>query len=367
MSNKEDDMLEDDMLAVIRNKQGELINDIIDADNITNVNGNTATSLGIGTSNKWYSKWEQKILYGVPGAGKSYTVGEKLKSFGISEDDQDQVQRVTFYPDYTYTDFVGQIIPRLVSGDTSGQKKLTYEFSAGPFTQIMKKAWMNPDKPYVLIIEEINRGNAPAIFGDVFQLLDRYETSDSAGHEGGMSIYAITNYDIAGQIYENISGCDETTGVRIPPNLSIYATMNTADQNVFTLDTAFQRRWEMELIPDVISGSKYEKMCIGGTTIAWGKFASATNDVITKNLSGFGDSGDKRLGAYFAKISEITDRKKFAEKVLKYLWDDVFKMDREVYFNSDIKSIDDLISTFEDTSDNPWENVVKKEIVDEMV
>jgi len=134
------------------------------------------------------------------------------------------LERIIFHPDYTYSDFVGQILPR-VNEDSS----VSYEFTPGPFTNILKKAYLNPEKEYFLIIEEINRGNAPAIFGDIFQLLDR--------NKDGASEYEITNNDVANIIYG-----DKNHKVSIPSNMSILCTMNTSDQNVFTLDTAFQRR-----------------------------------------------------------------------------------------------------------------------------
>ena len=143
------------------------------------------------------------------------------------------MERVVFHPDYMNTDFVGQILPT-VKGE-GDEKEITYDFTPGPFTRVLKKAINDPGKHYYLVIEEINRGNAPAIFGEIFQLLDR--------ESDGTSSYKITNYNIASEVFGN-----KETPVFIPSNLSILATMNTADQNVFTLDTAFQRRWDMKMI-----------------------------------------------------------------------------------------------------------------------
>ena len=179
---------------------------------------------------------ENILLYGVPGSGKSWTIEHEYCKAGTV------VERLVFHPDYTNADFVGQILPVVDPID----KQVTYEFTAGPFTNIMEEAYWNPQTSYVLIIEEINRGNAPAIFGDVFQLLDRSfeeKTVDGITYPVGTSEYGITNENIAKKVYK--------TGrhkVRIPSNLSILGTMNTSDQNVFTLDTAFQRRWNMRLI-----------------------------------------------------------------------------------------------------------------------
>ena len=177
------------------------------------------------------------LLYGVPGSGKSWTIEhEYCKPESV-------VERLVFHPDYTYSDFIGQILPTVAE---DGQ--VSYKFTPGPFTNILREAYNNPGKEYILIIEEINRGNAPAIFGEVFQLLDRkveIRDIDDDGYPIGTSEYGITNMNIAEEMY----GKDrKTEKVRIPSNLSIIGTMNTSDQNVFTLDTAFQRRWDMRLM-----------------------------------------------------------------------------------------------------------------------
>ena len=202
------------------------------------------------------------ILYGVPGAGKSWTIKNHYCS------DESLMERLVFHPDYTYSDFVGQIIPKL---DTDGN--VNYIFSPGPFTKIVKKAYWNPDKMFYLVIEEINRGNAPAIFGDIFQLLDR--------DVNGASEYAITNADIAKVVYQ-----DENHKVTIPSNLTILCTMNTSDQNVFTLDTAFQRRWNMRLIQnkflDDASERAFAETKILDTDVTWEKFFTEINAMILR-------------------------------------------------------------------------------------
>ena len=160
------------------------------------------------------------LLYGVPGSGKSYTIEHEYCKPGS------QVERLVFHPDYTYSDFIGQILPAV---DDNGQ--VSYKFTAGPFTNILREAYNHPTTEYILIIEEINRGNAPAIFGEVFQLLDRkveYREVDDDGFPIGTSEYGITNANIAKIVYG-----DEKHKVRIPSNLSIIGTMNTSDQNVF--------------------------------------------------------------------------------------------------------------------------------------
>ena len=262
------------------------------------------------------------LFYGVPGAGKSYEIDKLIV--------QERSERVVFHPDYTYSDFTGQILPRVIDD------KLKYVFVPGPFTKMLKKAVEDPYNMYFLVIEEINRGNAPAIFGDIFQLLDR--------NEDGSGKYHISNYDIATIVYG-----DETHNISIPSNFTVLASMNTSDQNVFTLDTAFQRRWEMHLIKNDVKKAVHAENVIEGSTISWGSFAFITNEEIIRYNEETGSSEDKRLGAYFARLNELS-KDKFPEKVLKYLWDDAFKMDRYAYFNETMYSLDNVIDAFRDES-----------------
>ena len=269
------------------------------------------------------------ILYGVPGSGKSHEIKTEYC------DDQAYMERAVFHPDYTYSDFVGQILPKIIV-DEHGKKTVTYDFSAGPFTEIMKKAVNDKEKKkYYLVVEEINRGNAPAIFGDIFQLLDR--------DDSGESEYGISNEAIAEYVYGNK---DEM--VKIPSNLFILATMNTSDQNVFTLDTAFKRRWEMKRIKNNVEECDFANHKICGSGVTWKAFVNAINEMIievsVENLS----NEDNRLGAYFVKESELDDSSLFGEKVLMYLWNDAFRYDHEKIFKSEYHTLDDLIDGFED-------------------
>lgn len=152
---------------------------------------------------------ENILLYGVPGAGKSHEIKTKYCS------DEKFMERVVFHPDYTYSDFVGQILPR-VEKDESGNEKLKYVFTPGPFTKMLKKAEKDPDHYYYLVIEELNRGNAPAIFGEIFQLLDRKDEDEFPPEEVGESEYGISNYEVATEVYE-----DEEHPVRIPSKSSL--------------------------------------------------------------------------------------------------------------------------------------------------
>ena len=278
------------------------------------------------------------LFYGVPGAGKSFEIDQMIV--------KERSERVVFHPDYTYSDFVGQILPRIIKKDGETEGKLRYVFVPGPFTNMLKKANDDPANMYFLVIEEINRGNAPAIFGDIFQLLDR--------NDDGSGKYSISNYDMAKAIFGDENEAEKIT---MPANLTLLATMNTSDQNVFTLDTAFQRRWEMHLIKNDVYKAKHAGEKIEGSKVSWGRFADVTNKEIIRLGEETGSSGDKRLGAYFARINDLS-KKKFPEKVLKYLWDDAFKMDHYVYFNERITSVDEIIDIFRESQSE--EDVLKR-------
>ena len=294
---------------------------------------------------------ENVLLYGVPGVGKSHEIQTKYC------DDPERMERVVFHPDYTYSDFVGQILPKVENG------KLKYEFTAGPFTTLLAKAWNNPGKEYYLVIEEINRGNAPAIFGEIFQLLDR-KTEDSHRYdpsEYGESEYSITNSDIATAVFG-----DPEEKIRIPSNMWILATMNTADQNVFTLDTAFQRRWKLHHMKNDVMSAGHSKAKIEGSEIEWGTFASVINEMVTDYSLEMMSSEDKRLGAYFVKKNELSEEE-FPEKVLKYLWDDAFKMKKDAVFDDKFKSLETIIETYELSEPDKLNSVLRLEVYQKML
>lgn len=287
------------------------------------------------------------LFYGVPGSGKSYAISKIC-------DDESVMERVVFHPDYSYSDFVGQIMPRL-----NDEQKLEYVFTPGPFTKIMYEAEHNPGKMYYLVIEEINRGNAPAIFGEIFQLLDRKDSAKYPGEEDE-SEYGISNYDIAKEVYDG----DVNHLVRIPSNLTLLATMNTSDQNVFTLDTAFQRRWDMKHTPNKFTdGHAFD--LIEGSNITWGSFAYVINDLVLEINADMGGSGDKRLGAYFAKLNELS-QVAFSEKVLKYLWDDAFKMDKQMIFDKKMTSLEKVLDSYQNAQGDPLKSVLKGDVYQKM-
>lgn len=297
---------------------------------------------------------ENILLYGVPGAGKSHEIKTKYCS------DEKYMERVVFYPDYMYSDFVGQILPR-VEKDKSGNDKLKYVFTPGPFTKMLRKAENDPDNYYYLVIEELNRGNAPAIFGEIFQLLDRKDEEEFPAEEVGESEYGISNYEVAKEVYN-----DEEHQVRIPSNMFILATMNTADQNVFTLDTAFQRRWNMRQIENRFDKSEHSKDIIAGTKVNWGAFATVINEMVIDINVDMASSEDKRLGTYFAKKKELQVNR-FPEKVLKYLWDDAFKMDKTAVFNDNCKSLEEVVVTYEKATNDKLAAVLRLSVYEKML
>lgn len=322
------------------------------------------------------------LLYGVPGSGKSWTIEHEYCC-------PDSVtERLVFHPDYTNADFIGQILP-VVDED----RQVSYAFTPGPFTAILRDAYTHPGRQYLLIIEEINRGNAPAIFGEVFQLLDRTlerKTMDGVSYPVGTSEYGITHAEMAKKIYG-----DPARKVRIPSNLSIIGTMNTSDQNVFTLDTAFQRRWRMRLVEntfDQVRASLAEARILD-TEVTWRTFCEKINSVIVGNKARMVSAEDKRIGVYFVHESElcfdpqaqpsegygtifdeyhalleqeaaqslsedgekrlaaigkaVMHNRMFPEKVIKYLWDDAFQFNPEAIFDTDtMESLEQVIHTF---------------------
>lgn len=303
---------------------------------------------------------ENVLFYGVPGCGKSYSVEKRYESQVTNN--QCKV-RVVFHPDYTYSDFVGQVMPvleKVTKGDGTEEEKLQYKFVPGPFTRILEVAYANHQEKCLLIIEELNRGNAPAIFGEIFQLLDR--------NDDGSSKYAIYNSDIANEVHK-----DKLCPIKLPPNLTIVATMNTSDQNVFTMDTAFQRRWQMKHIPNRFTGDSLDDKTIKhvakhlpNSEISWGVFAQTVNKKMhTANL-GFGGTDDKSLGVYFATDNDLDEAERFAEKVLKYLWDDAFKLGRQALFSNCSEGLSSVIEAYEYAKGDPLKAVLVPEVYNEM-
>ena len=288
-------------------------------------------------------KGKNIIFYGIPGCGKSYHIENNILA-GV--DKQNDVFRTTFYLDYSNSDFIGQIYPKVRDGS------VTYENVPGPFTKALKRALQNPDRMIYLIIEEINRGNAAAIFGDVFQLLDRLKTNKNGRLEGD-SEYPITN-----EFIENYLGSlIQKSQIYIPRNLTILATMNTSDQNVFPLDTAFKRRWDMEKVLSDWDNCELANLCVPFTNVTWKNFAETIN-LRMINANELGEiiiSEDKKMGAYFATRDMLVEKekrhddsfesrerlKRFVTNVVDYLYNDVTKFDHSTLFKEKI-TFDDI-------------------------
>ena len=294
----------------------------------------------------------QKIYYGAPGTGKSFEIDTFLKSEGIREE---YIFRITFHPDFSYSDFIGQLLPTVIkSGPAKGD--ITYDFSKGVFTQALEKSYEDTSKDVYLILEEMSRGNCAAIFGDIFQLLDREKTGLNKGH----SKYFINNDLIAKDI---IALSDDR--VKLPPNLHIIGTVNTSDQNVYVMDTAFKRRFEWEYISTKpvknSAGSGYENnvdiVLNNGTadkTVKWVDLYGVLNVFISSDRwLGLGE--DKQIGQFFIEFDMAATadehKKQVKNKLLHYLWFDVSQSSYKsgvTLFDGSISNFASLYDSFED-------------------
>jgi hypothetical protein len=291
----------------------------------------TFNEVGVKKVSEGNFKGINKIYYGNPGSGKSFHVNKIVGN--------NNVVRTVFHPDFSNSDFIGQIMPKVINNS------LTYIFKPGPFTLALQNALQNQNKQVYLVIEEINRGNASAIFGEIFQLLDRNDAYES--------IYRIRNLSI--EDYLNSLGLN-INDIYIPSNLSILATMNTSDQNIFTLDAAFKRRWIMEKIKNNYDKtSDLAKMYVPGSKLLWPEFLKTINNTIANSNLDATNSEDKQLGFYFVNNKELSLEpdsfenstiKSFSEKVLQYIWEDVARFSRGEWFIEGINTLDDLLDKF---------------------
>lgn len=312
----------------------------------------------------------QQIFYGAPGTGKSFAIDAMA--------DDDHAVRTTFHPDSDYASFVGAYKPTMENVDIhyisegevkfakggkndksdKGQhpgteRKIVYKYVPQAFLKAYVAAWKDLSNPYYLVIEEINRGNCAQIFGDLFQLLDRNNTGSSSyaihadndirhflesDDEGFGKLNDDQKDAIKNFILYKDNGSENPIGKKIlsgellllPPNLHIWATMNTSDQSLFPIDSAFKRRWNWEYVP-IEYDKKNWLLEVGGNRYRWGDFLAAINPIIY-DLT---DSTDKQMGYFFAKPdkksdpslkeNDIISEKLFLNKVLFYLWTDVLK------------------------------------------
>lgn len=285
----------------------------------------------------------QQIFYGAPGTGKSHTIKEETK--------ESDVIRTTFHPDTDYSTFVGAYKPTTallpicdelgqpmkIGATTLHKEQIVYEFVAQSFLQAYVNAWKKYDKgdKQYLVIEEINRGNCAQIFGDLFQLLDR--------NDYGFSDYPIkADADMKRQLQKAFAGLSIAQSDKInamyegkdvvlqvlsgdilllPNNLYIWATMNTSDQSLFPIDSAFKRRWDWTYMP-ISNAEKHWVIEIGGNKYDWWQFLEKINEKIGSTTN----SEDKKLGYFFCKAQNgVISAKTFIGKVIFYLWNDVFK------------------------------------------
>ena len=279
----------------------------------------------------------QIIYYGAPGTGKSHSVKRETEEW----EKKGRVVRTTFHPDSDYSTFVGAYKPTTESvqrydiynkpitkdGQPVMEQIITYEFVAQAFLQAYIDAWKNREEPEFLIIEEINRGNCAQIFGDLFQLLDR--------GDDGYSEYSVrADKDLQKHLTNAFADVvlDDYPKVKsgevliLPKNLYLRATMNTSDQSLFPIDSAFKRRWDWKYVPIAKGNDNGVELdwviAIDSEKYDWWTFIETVN----KHIFGTTNSEDKQLGFFFCKAKDnIIDAETFVGKVIFYLWNDVFK------------------------------------------
>jgi hypothetical protein len=302
--------------------------------------------------------YKQTIYYGAPGTGKSHIIQEML----VSENSQN-IFRVTIHPEFSYSDFIGQLLP---TSNSDGSIK--FVFKEGPFTLALKRAYSDSSINVYLVLEELSRGNVAAIFGDIFQLLDR--------DNHFKSIYPIRNKNIADSISQIIG--DE---IKLPSNFNILCTVNTNDQSVYPMDTAFKRRFSWQYISSapasdvngvVLNALNNPKIVIDldnneRLETTWLSFYTSLNHFITDKTSGLGRNEDKQLGQFFLQFksdlildSFSSDETKsndslkiindiIKNKLLLFLWQDVqgsYTINGKSLFSPNIRSFDDLYSKY---------------------
>ena len=261
------------------------------------------------------------LLYGAPGVGKSYAVNALVGDVNV--------ERTVFHPDIQNSDFFGCLKPRSVS-DGTGNTKVIYQFAPGPFSKALSSALKDPEHQHFLVIEELNRAPAASVFGELFQLLDR--------EDDGSSTYKIAFPNPESEDWLQASTGLSIENLFIPSNLSIVATMNSSDQGVFPLDTAFRRRWEQEYLALYDGASPKGTLTFIGRDgrpreAEWIDFLMVLNNFLIERLK---TPEDRLLGQWFLKSREMNGP--VPSKILLYLWDDLLRHHgREAVF--DVRSI----------------------------
>ncbi len=307
------------------------------------------------------------IFFGPPGTGKSFLLASLVEKHLAAP--ESHVLRVTFHPEYSYYDFIGSYRPsvgwlKTTSGfrgadgkERNEEPRTYYRFDPGPLSTALKLAAKTPDLPTVLVIEEINRGNCAAIFGEVFQLLDRILDKDRAAKHGvplGSSEYAIHPSSewaawLASELPdENQVFKHEPPTLRLPPNLYLYATMNTSDQSLFPMDTAFRRRWGMEFVGIGRSNDEKVKVPLHGRDVIgvpWVRLMRLLNEQIVQHTR----SDDKQVGPFFVRplsSTQMVGAEEFCSKVIFYLWADVFRDQPAVVFLPKYSTYEEVVDGF---------------------
>lgn len=314
-----------------------------------------------------------RIFFGAPGTGKSHTIEEERKELLGEGIDSENYERVTFYPDYSYANFVGTYKPAPYVKN-NGEQAITYTYVPGPFMRVyvnaLKSGMTDNPKPYLLIVEEINRAQVAAVFGDVFQLLDR--------DEDGVSEYHIqASEDVKNYLAKELGGSpDLYSEIKIPDNMFIWATMNSADQGVFPMDTAFKRRWDFAYLGiddnDKELHGKYVYLADDKSQkVEWNNLRKAINSFLEKE----GINEDKQIGPYFISRNIVVpenddeiDRdefiRTFKNKVIMYLFEDAARSKRSRIFDGISK--DDLrYSKICDEFDKKGIDIFNKNIKDD--
>ena len=351
-----------------RDPRSHYVNWIKSIISMTNSNKNTATinlSKIVYTAPKLQVPYNY-LVFGAPGTGKSYELKRLQEEYFT---DSNTYERVTFYSNYSYPNFVGTYKPKMDGNN------IIYTYVPGPFIRILEKAYKNPDKNFLLVIEEVNRANPAAAFGDVFQLLDRSEGKSEYSIETSedLKLYFADKFvksleDMASVKKENVlSGFEK---MYIPPNMYIWATMNSADQGVYPMDTAFKRRWDfkyigindnMESMQNVWFEVPYKSVI---EKVNWNKLRIKINEVLSGPQCRVNE--DKLLGPYFIS-SEVmaidkTSRKfdesrfnnkvfidAFKNKVIMYLFEDAAKQRRTEVFKGcdDVSRFSSICESFD--------------------
>lgn len=319
------------------------------------------------------------IFFGAPGTGKSHTLNQEAKEYF----NETNTRRVTFHPDYTYAQFVGSYKPvPVLDGDDNPTNDIKYDFVPGPFLKTYVKAIQNPHENFLLIVEEINRANPAGVFGDIFQLLDRNANGESdyaIAVPEDMRLYLQvrvpefhTNGNMNGSkefIEEEIRLKKVTEELKIPSNMYIWATMNSADQGVYPMDTAFKRRWSFRYM-DIDGGeNQIEKYILPlgntGHKVKWNDMRKAINKVLQNARI----NEDKFLGPFFIDPDLIDNSDGFVDafksKVLLYLIEDAAKTKKEKVFGDSSVTYSVVSKKFDDEGENIFSGIETLSYVDE--